>query len=296
LDLNGEASEFKKQAEIGLESRLKINPVKDPEIYWKRLKSEIDIITRMEFPGYFLIVADFIKWSKNNEIPVGPGRGSGAGSLVAWALTITDLDPIRFNLIFERFLNPERISLPDFDIDFCQERRDEVINYVQEKYGRDKVAQIITFGTLQSRAVLRDVGRVLGLPYGQVDRICKLIPNNPANPTTLGEAIKGDARIRDESDQDPDIEKMLNIGLSLEGLYRNASTHAAGLVIGDNSLQDFIPLYRDPRLNPIFSIFSISGSWSLSSLILASPFIASPSVVGFAGLFGISLQILSTCP
>ena len=201
----------------------------------------------MEFPGYFLIVADFIKWSKNNKIPVGPGRGSGAGSLVAWALTITDLDPIKFNLIFERFLNPERISLPDFDIDFCQERRDEVINYVQEKYGRDKVAQIITFGTLQSRAVLRDVGRVLGLPYGQVDRICKLIPNNPANPTTLGEAIKGDARIRDESDQDPDIEKMLNIGLSLEGLYRNASTHAAGLVIGDNSLQDFVPLYRDPR-------------------------------------------------
>ena len=247
LDLNGEASEFKKQAEIGLEERLRINPVQDSEKYRERLKSEIDIITKMEFPGYFLIVADFIKWSKNNNIPVGPGRGSGAGSLVAWALTITDLDPIRFNLIFERFLNPERISLPDFDIDFCQERRDEVINYVQEKYGKDKVAQIITFGTLQSRAVLRDVGRVLGLPYGQVDRICKLIPNNPANPTTLGEAIKGDARIRDESDEDPDIEKMLNIGLSLEGLYRNASTHAAGLVIGDNSLQDFIPLYRDPR-------------------------------------------------
>ena len=247
LDLNGEASEFKKQAEIGLKERLRINPVQDSEKYRERLKSEIDIITKMEFPGYFLIVADFIKWSKNNNIPVGPGRGSGAGSLVAWALTITDLDPIRFNLIFERFLNPERISLPDFDIDFCQERRDEVINYVQEKYGKDKVAQIITFGTLQSRAVLRDVGRVLGLPYGQVDRICKLIPNNPANPTTLGEAIKGDARIRDESDEDPDIEKMLNIGLSLEGLYRNASTHAAGLVIGDNSLQDFIPLYRDPR-------------------------------------------------
>ena len=247
LDLSGEASEFKRQAEAGLEERLKINPVENSDIYWERLKSEIDIITKMEFPGYFLIVADFIKWSKNNNIPVGPGRGSGAGSLVAWALTITDLDPIRFNLIFERFLNPERISLPDFDIDFCQERRDEVINYVQEKYGKDKVAQIITFGTLQSRAVLRDVGRVLGLPYGQVDRICKLIPNNPANPTTLGEAIKGDARIRDESDQDPDIEKMLNIGLSLEGLYRNASTHAAGLVIGDNSLQDFIPLYRDPR-------------------------------------------------
>ena len=178
---------------------------------------------------------------------MGPGRGSGAGSLVAWALTITDLDPIRFNLIFERFFNPERISLPDFDIDFCQERRDEVISYVQDRYGDDKVAQIITFGTLQSRAVLRDVGRVLGLPYGQVDRICKLIPNNPANPTTLGEAIKGDARIRDESDQSPEVKKMLDIGLSLEGLYRNCSTHAAGLVIGDNSLQDFIPLYRDPR-------------------------------------------------
>ena len=150
-------------------------------------------------------------------------------------------------MIFERFLNPERISLPDFDIDFCQERRDEVISYVQDRYGEDKVAQIITFGTLQSRAVLRDVGRVLGLPYGQVDRICKLIPNNPANPTTLGEAIKSDARIRDESDQSPEVKKMLDIGLSLEGLYRNCSTHAAGLVIGDNSLQDFIPLYRDPR-------------------------------------------------
>ena len=247
LDLVGEASEFKNQAEKGLEERLRINPVNNPSSYWERLESEISIITEMEFPGYFLIVADFIKWSKNNNIPVGPGRGSGAGSLVAWALTITDLDPIRFNLIFERFLNPERISLPDFDIDFCQERRDEVINYVQERYGKDKVAQIITFGTLQSRAVLRDVGRVLGLPYGQVDRICKLIPNNPANPTTLGEAIKGDARIREESAEDSDIEKMLNIGLSLEGLYRNASTHAAGLVIGDNSLQDFIPLYRDPR-------------------------------------------------
>ena len=151
----------KNKLKLDWRSRLKTNPVRDPDIYRKRLKSEIDIITRMEFPGYFLIVADFIKWSKNNKIPVGPGRGSGAGSLVAWALTITDLDPIRFNLIFERFLNPERISLPDFDIDFCQERRDEVINYVQEKYGRDKVAQIITFGTLQSRAVLRDVGRVL---------------------------------------------------------------------------------------------------------------------------------------
>ena len=247
LDLDGEALEFQEQAKNGLKERLESFKVNDEKKYWDRLNSEINIIIEMGFPGYFLIVADFIKWSKKNNIPVGPGRGSGAGSLVAWALTITDLDPIRFNLIFERFLNPERISLPDFDIDFCQERRDEVISYVQDRYGEDKVAQIITFGTLQSRAVLRDVGRVLGLPYGQVDRICKLIPNNPANPTTLGEAIKGDARIRDESDQSPEVKKMLDIGLSLEGLYRNCSTHAAGLVIGDNSLQDFIPLYRDPR-------------------------------------------------
>ena len=171
----------------------------------------------MNFPGYFLIVADFIKWSKSKNIPVGPGRGSGAGSLVAWALTITDLDPIKFNLIFERFLNPERISLPDFDIDFCQDRREEVIEYVQDKYGKDSVAQIITFGSLQSRAVLRDVGRVLGLPYGQVDRICKLVPNNPANPTTLSEAIEGDIRIREERDNDDDIASMLKIGLGIRG-------------------------------------------------------------------------------
>ena len=143
----------------------------------------------MQFSGYFLIVADFIQWAKSNGIPVGPGRGSGAGSLVAWALTITDLDPIRFGLLFERFLNPERVSMPDFDIDFCQERRDEVIEYVQSKYGKDRVAQIITFGTLQPRAALRDVGRVLQMPYTQVDGICKLIPNNPANPVSLDEAI-----------------------------------------------------------------------------------------------------------
>ena len=172
----------------------------------------------MKFPGYFLIVSDFIKWAKKNGIPVGPGRGSGAGSVVAWALTITDLDPIRFNLIFERFLNPERISLPDFDIDFCQERREEVIEYDQEKYGEENVAQIITFGSLQSRAVLRDVGRVLGLPYGQVDNICKLIPNNPANPTSLKKAIEGDIRIRDERDNNQDIASMLEIGVELEGL------------------------------------------------------------------------------
>ena len=243
----GETNELVNQAKEGLKKKILENKINNEEMYWDRLNSELDIIISMNFPGYFLIVADFIKWSKSKNIPVGPGRGSGAGSLVAWALTITDLDPIKFNLIFERFLNPERISLPDFDIDFCQDRREEVIEYVQEKYGKDSVAQIITFGSLQSRAVLRDVGRVLGLPYGQVDRICKLVPNNPANPTTLNEAIEGDIRIREERDNDDDIASMLKIGLELEGLYRNASTHAAGLVIGDVPLQNTVPLYRDPR-------------------------------------------------
>ena len=247
LDSQGETDELVHQAKEGLKVKIQENNISNEEIYWDRLKTELDIIISMNFPGYFLIVADFIKWSKSKNIPVGPGRGSGAGSLVAWALTITDLDPIKFNLIFERFLNPERISLPDFDIDFCQDRREEVIEYVQEKYGKDSVAQIITFGSLQSRAVLRDVGRVLGLPYGQVDRICKLVPNNPANPTTLSEAIDGDIRIREERDNDDDIASMLKIGLELEGLYRNASTHAAGLVIGDEPLQNIVPLYRDPR-------------------------------------------------
>ena len=247
LDSQGETDELVHQAKEGLKVKIQENNISNEEIYWDRLKTELDIIISMNFPGYFLIVADFIKWSKSKNIPVGPGRGSGAGSLVAWALTITDLDPIKFNLIFERFLNPERISLPDFDIDFCQDRREEVIEYVQEKYGKDSVAQIITFGSLQSRAVLRDVGRVLGLPYGQVDRICKLVPNNPANPTTLIEAIDGDIRIREERDSDDDIASMLKIGLELEGLYRNASTHAAGLVIGDEPLQNIVPLYRDPR-------------------------------------------------
>ena len=247
LDSQGETDELVHQAKEGLKVKIQENNISNEEIYWDRLKTELDIIISMNFPGYFLIVADFIKWSKSKNIPVGPGRGSGAGSLVAWALTITDLDPIKFNLIFERFLNPERISLPDFDIDFCQDRREEVIEYVQDKYGKDSVAQIITFGSLQSRAVLRDVGRVLGLPYGQVDRICKLVPNNPANPTTLSEAIDGDIRIREERDNDDDIASMLKIGLELEGLFRNASTHAAGLVIGDEPLQNIVPLYRDPR-------------------------------------------------
>ncbi|MGB7205822.1 MAG: DNA polymerase III subunit alpha, partial [Anderseniella sp.] len=208
---------------------------------------ELGVITGMDFPGYFLIVADFIKWAKQQGIPVGPGRGSGAGSVVAWALTITDLDPLKFNLVFERFLNPERVSMPDFDIDFCQDRRDEVIAYVQKKYGVGQVAQIITFGKLQARAVCRDVGRVLQMPYGQVDRLCKLIPNNPANPVTLQQAIDLEPRLQEERRQDETTAAMLEIALKLEGLYRHASTHAAGVVIGDRPLEELVPLYRDPR-------------------------------------------------
>ena len=201
----------------------------------------------MNYQGYFLIVADFIQWAKARGIPVGPGRGSGAGSLVAWALTITDLDPMRFGLLFERFLNPERVSMPDFDIDFCQDRRDEVIAYVRERYGADRVAHIITFGKLQARAVLRDVGRVLQMPYGQVDRLCKLVPMNPANPVTLPQAIAGEPRLQEARDSEPLVAKLLDIGQRLEGLYRHASTHAAGVVIADRPLIDLVPLYRDPR-------------------------------------------------
>ncbi len=215
--------------------------------YRERLDFELGVIVEMGFPGYFLIVADFIQWAKRQGIPVGPGRGSGAGSVVAWSLTVTDLDPLRFGLLFERFLNPERISMPDFDIDFCQDRRDEVIRYVQEKYGADRVAQIITFGKLQARAVLRDVGRVLEMPYGQVDRICKLVPNNPANPVPLAKAIEGEPQLQQMRDGDEAVKRLMEIALKLEGLYRNASTHAAGVVIGDRPLDELVPLYRDPR-------------------------------------------------
>ena len=223
----------------------KIAEIEKP--YWDRLDYEMGIISQMGFPGYFLIVSDFIKWSKEHNIPVGPGRGSGAGSIVAWALKITDLDPLEFGLLFERFLNPERVSMPDFDVDFCQERRDEVIAYVQDKYGHDKVAQIITFGKLQARAVVRDVGRVLQMPYGQVDRIAKLIPFNPANPVSLQEALDQDADLRAERSRDSSTRHLLDTALKLEGLYRHASTHAAGVVIGDRPLQELVPLYRDPR-------------------------------------------------
>ncbi len=215
--------------------------------YTERLEYELGVLIQMGFAGYFLIVADFIQWSKDQDIPVGPGRGSGAGSLVAWVMKITDVDPIPFDLLFERFLNPERVSMPDFDIDFCQERREEVIKYVQEKYGRDRVAQIITFGKLQARAVVRDVGRVLQMSYGQVDKIAKMIPNNPANPTTLQEALNTEPDLRAIQRSDENVARLIEISLKLEGLYRHASTHAAGIVIGDRPLDELVPLYQDPR-------------------------------------------------
>jgi len=245
-----EAQELRAAAQAGLERRLARYPVAaghTAEEYRERLAFELGVIERMKYAGYFLIVADFIQWAKAQGIPVGPGRGSGAGSLVAYALTITDLDPIRFGLLFERFLNPERISMPDFDVDFCQERRDEVVRYVQERYGRDRVAQIITFGTLQARGVLRDVGRVLQMPYGQVDKLCKLVPQNPANPISLKRAIDDEPRLQAESDRDPVTRRAFDIAQKLEGLHRHASTHAAGLVIGDRPLTELVPLYRDPK-------------------------------------------------
>ncbi|GIX17814.1 MAG: DNA-directed DNA polymerase [Rhodothalassiaceae bacterium] len=248
---------LRRRAESGLENRLAshvFRPDDDAATrerkarpYRERLAYELDVITRMGFAGYFLIVSDFISWAKEQRIPVGPGRGSGAGSLVAWALRITELDPLRFSLLFERFLNPERVSMPDFDIDFCQERREEVIRYVQSKYGADRVAQIITFGKLQARAVLRDVGRVLEQPYPVTDRLCKLVPNNPADPKTLAEVLEEEPRLAEARRRDPLTDAVITRALRLEGLYRHASTHAAGVVIGDRPLDELIPLYRDPR-------------------------------------------------
>jgi len=217
------------------------------EDYEKRLEFELDIIMGMGFPGYFLIVADFIKWAKESDIPVGPGRGSGAGSLVAYALTITDLDPLRYSLLFERFLNPERVSMPDFDIDFCMDRREEVIRYVQQKYGRDKVGQIITFGALLSKAAVRDIGRVLQMPYGQVDRLSKMIPVEGVKPVSIEKALADEPRLREEAKAEEVVARLLDYGQQVEGLLRNASTHAAGVVIGDRPLDQLVPLYQDPR-------------------------------------------------
>ena len=249
-DKEGEAAMLIEHARAGLEKRLAPYgelPEDERQTYFDRLDFETDVINRMGFAGYFLIVADFIQWAKANDIPVGPGRGSGAGSVVAWALTITDLDPLRLGLLFERFLNPERVSMPDFDIDFCETRRGEVIRYVQAKYGADHVAQIITFGKLKARAVLRDCGRILQMSYGQVDRLCKMVPNHPTDPWTLPRALNGVAELKREYDNDPEVKRLVDLAVQLEGQPRNSSTHAAGVVIGDRPLDQLVPLYRDPR-------------------------------------------------
>ena len=248
-----ESDELEEKSKKGLNSRLKLkfevedvlNKEELTKIYNERLRYELEIIKRMNFSGYFLIVSDFITWSKENDIPVGPGRGSGAGSIVAWVLQITDLDPLRFGLLFERFLNPERVSMPDFDIDFCQARRDEVIDYVQKKYGKEMVAQIITFGKLQAKAAIKDVGRVLQMPYNQVDRICKLIPFNAIEAVTLAKAIEMDKDLQNAIEEDEEIKKLTDIALMLEGVNRHASTHAAGIVIGDKKLKEIGCLYTD---------------------------------------------------
>ncbi|WP_171172725.1 DNA polymerase III subunit alpha [Ruegeria sp. HKCCA0370] len=243
-----EVAELRRIANEGLQKRLAVIPhAVTPEEYQERLDFELGIIESMGFPGYFLIVADFIQWAKDHDIPVGPGRGSGAGSLVAYALTITDLDPLRYSLLFERFLNPERVSMPDFDIDFCMDRREEVIRYVQQKYGRDKVGQIITFGALLSKAAVRDIGRVLQMPYGQVDRLSKMIPVEGVKPVSIEKALKDEPRLREEARNEEVVDRLLTYGQQVEGLLRNASTHAAGVVIGDRPLDALVPLYQDPR-------------------------------------------------
>ena len=237
----------------GLEEKFKNDPelnkkiledISIKEIYKKRLNHEIKIITRMNYSGYFLIVSDYIKWAKKNNIPVGPGRGSGAGSLVAWCLSITDIDPIKFNLIFERFLNPDRISMPDFDIDFCEEKRDQVFKYLTSKY-KNSVAHIITFGKLKARMVIRDVGRVLGLPYGFIDSICKMIPFDPSRPLNLQESINIEPRLQKLIKEDKRVMRLVELSLKLEGLNRNVATHAAGVVIADKNLTETVPLYKD---------------------------------------------------
>lgn len=243
---------LREMAANGLEERLQRLKDRDdyeqlrPK-YIERMQYEISVIEKMGFSGYFLIVADYVRWAKSQNIPVGPGRGSGAGSIVAWSIKITDIDPIRFKLFFERFLNPERVSMPDFDVDFCQDRRDEVMYYVQRKYGYESVAQIITFGKLQAKAVVKDIGRVLALPYGFMDKLSKKIPFNPANPITLQEAIDSEKELQEMIENDPQVEHLMKIALKLEGLNRHASVHAAGVVISDRILKEIVALYKDQR-------------------------------------------------
>ena len=238
-----------KRAKEGLEERLnvlfpdeKVRTERRPE-YDERLQVELDVINQMGFPGYFLIVMEFIQWSKDNNIPVGPGRGSGAGSLVAYALKITDLDPLEFDLLFERFLNPERVSMPDFDVDFCMDGRDRVIEHVAEMYGRGAVSQIITFGTMAAKAVIRDVGRVLGQPYGFVDRISKLVPPDPG--MTLAKAFEAEPKLQEIYDADEEVRAIIDMARKLEGVTRNAGKHAGGVVISPTLITDFSPLYCD---------------------------------------------------
>ncbi|MDC1112585.1 DNA polymerase III subunit alpha [Candidatus Pelagibacter sp.] len=254
----GDADEIlKKDSLIGLKEKFeKVLMINNDDLssnenylrYKDRLEHELSIIIEMKYASYFLIVSDYIKWAKKNDIPVGPGRGSGAGSLVAWCLSITDVDPIKFNLIFERFLNPDRISMPDFDIDFCEEKRDLVFQYLTKKY-KDSVAHIITFGKLKARMVIRDVGRVLGLAYGFVDSISKMIPFDPSRPQSLTECIAGEPRLKKLINEDPRVKKLTDLSLKLEGLNRNVATHAAGVVIADKKLSEVVPLYKDVSAN-----------------------------------------------
>ncbi len=261
MDLLGE------QAKIGIERRLEHqvwNPGMDAKTrneaavpYRERLDYELGVIAETGYAGYFLIVAEFVNWALEQGISVGPGRGSGAGSVVAWALKICDVDPLRFGLLFERFLNPERVSMPDFDIDFCVNRREEVIAHVRERYGSDRVAQIVTFGSLQARAAVRDVGRVLGIPYPRVDGLAKLVPVNPADPVSLSEALERVPELQKERNSDEETARLFDIALRLEGLYRNSATHAAGVVIGDRNIEELVPLYRDPKSDSVLTQYSM---------------------------------------
>ena len=259
LDRQAHAGLIKRLQEEVLKYKVHINRnPKEVEIeYTQRLEYELGVIKNMGFSGYFLIVSDFVKWSKQHDVPVGPGRGSGAGSLVGWCLYITELDPIKYKLFFERFLNPERVSMPDFDIDFCQEKREKVINYVQSKYGKDKVAHIIALGKLQARNVLRDVGRVIQMPYGQVDKITKLVPQNPTNPIDLAQALEIEPQLKQMMREDESVEFLINTGLQLEGLYRHASMHAAGIVIGNENIDELVPLYSDGETDLAITQFNM---------------------------------------
>jgi DNA polymerase-3 subunit alpha len=266
-----EESIIKEKGLVGLEERLV------DEVFWykehegkskdeirqeyiERFHFELAVIEKMGFCGYFLIVSDFVTWAKQQSIPVGPGRGSGAGSVVGWSLKITNLDPLRYSLIFERFLNPERISMPDFDIDFCQARRDEVINYVLSRYGKDKVAHIIALGKLQARAAIRDVGRVIQMPYGLVDKICKLIPNNPSYPVDLTQALEIEPQLKEMMQKEEQVSFLINTALKIEGLYRHASIHAAGIVISNRAVDEVVPLYSDPETNLAITQFNMKDS------------------------------------